>query len=416
MTKATPNYRETHFQHKDLTKISGPVNWQNLYDVILELKTNAQTVRSDLGGGQYGYLALVIDPQAYLALTNQVGFVRPVHPGPFTFPAGATRHAIDALKEEHVENLRVFNECEDVERAMRQQLIEAVHPSYTKPLRNHSTGAYRGSLFNMIEYLRNTFGRMSKADLEQFDTDTKTMTVDPSLPIDVVFSRIDELEEHARITGTPYTDNQIVQIAYNLVNKATVFGEYLRMWNRRIPGVQTWFEFKILFREAQTELRETGDLTLADAGYHQANMVDEIIDRMREIVPTTTTTDTQIDAQLSQLANAAISNANASSNTMPALVQQMQQMQTTMLQMQQQMQQGGGGGGGDARNSNNGRRAPAGPRLGQPTRPLPASSNLYCWTHGRCAHTGGDCENRAPGHKVEATQANKMEGSKWGCL
>ena len=92
---------------------------------------------------------------------------------------------------------------------------------------------------------------------------------------------------------------------------------------------------------------------------------------MREIVPTTNTTETQIDTQLSQIANAAISNANAPTSTMPQLVQQMQTMQNTMLQIQQQMQQGGGTGGGGGYNhnrNNGGGRAPTGPRPGQPTR------------------------------------------------
>ena len=166
-------------------------------------------------------------------------------------------------------------------------------------------------------------------------------------------------------------------------------------------------------RNAQKELKETGDLTISDAGYHQANMVDEIVSRVQDILPTTTTgtaTD-NIDAQIQQMANAAMANVNSTNSGMPQLVQQMQQMQTIMLQMQQQM----------ATTSPRGPRAgnprrPTGPRTGQPTCPIPASSNLYCWTHGRCSHTGQACENRAPGHKVEATQANRMGGSEWGCL
>ena len=35
----------------------------------------------------------------------------------------------------------------------------------------------------------------------------------------------------------------------------------------------------------------------------------------------------------------------------------------------------------------------------------------YCWTHGACAHDGSACKNKKPGHKDEATFANKMGGS-----
>ena len=34
----------------------------------------------------------------------------------------------------------------------------------------------------------------------------------------------------------------------------------------------------------------------------------------------------------------------------------------------------------------------------------------YCWSHGACAHSSADCNNKKSGHKDEATFANKMGG------
>ena len=115
------------------------------------------------------------------------------------------------------------------------------------------------------------------AQLQDFDKDTEEFIVDLTMPIDIIFVCIDKLREHAITDGAPYTEAQIVQIAYNLVNKATVFGEYLRTWSQTNPADQTWGNFKIAMRQAQKELGETSDLTIADAGYHQSNMVDEIV-------------------------------------------------------------------------------------------------------------------------------------------
>ena len=42
-------------------------------------------------------------------------------------------------------------------------------------------------------------------------------------------------------------------------------------------------------------------------------------------------------------------------------------------------------------------------------------TNMYCWTHGGCAHAGSTCNDKAPGHKNEATFDNKMDGSKAFC-
>ena len=104
---------------------------------------------------------------------------------------------------------------------------------------------------------------MTRTDLQQFDTETKALIVDPTMPINIVFSCIDKLEEHAVTAGTLYSEAQIVQVAYNLMNKATAFGEYLRTWNRTPEVNHTWSNFKSTMRQAQKELRETGELTVA---------------------------------------------------------------------------------------------------------------------------------------------------------
>ena len=42
-------------------------------------------------------------------------------------------------------------------------------------------------------------------------------------------------------------------------------------------------------------------------------------------------------------------------------------------------------------------------------------TNLYCWTHGGCAHDSQACNAKALGHKSDETFENKMGGSKAFC-
>ena len=39
----------------------------------------------------------------------------------------------------------------------------------------------------------------------------------------------------------------------------------------------------------------------------------------------------------------------------------------------------------------------------------------YCWTHGACNHKTGACNRKAPGHKSNATIANRLGGSNAFC-
>ena len=43
------------------------------------------------------------------------------------------------------------------------------------------------------------------------------------------------------------------------------------------------------------------------------------------------------------------------------------------------------------------------------------NTSNYCWSHGACAHSSADCNNKKRGHQDEATFKNKMGGSTRFC-
>ena len=77
------NYRTTHFQHATLDKIHGQPTLDTLLHLHRQLKINAQSVPTTLGGGQLEYLALVLPQGTYATVPNAAPFIRPVHPGAF---------------------------------------------------------------------------------------------------------------------------------------------------------------------------------------------------------------------------------------------------------------------------------------------------------------------------------------------
>ena len=79
MTISTINYRETIFEHPDLTKITGVPTYETLHLLHNKIKANAMAVHSNFGGGQHRYLGLVVIHNAYALITN-TPFVLPVHP------------------------------------------------------------------------------------------------------------------------------------------------------------------------------------------------------------------------------------------------------------------------------------------------------------------------------------------------
>ena len=99
MLSRIPSVKDTYFQHKVLTKIHGKPTYETLENVLTELKANASSVPSTLGGGQHGHLGLLLPAARYIALAHTVPWISPGNPGPFIPPATGTGPQIEAARD-----------------------------------------------------------------------------------------------------------------------------------------------------------------------------------------------------------------------------------------------------------------------------------------------------------------------------
>ena len=71
---------------------------------------NASSIQSTLGGGNHGYLGLILKPAKYQTVTGQQFNPHP-NPGALpVIPAGATQHQILSANAQHKESLRIWRE------------------------------------------------------------------------------------------------------------------------------------------------------------------------------------------------------------------------------------------------------------------------------------------------------------------
>ena len=147
------NYCESYFEFPTLTKIHGEPTSEALFLLQNEMKANALSVYSNLSDGAHGHIALVLSTNQYALLTNQP-FVTPTHPGVLSIPAGTTAAVAVEDRDRHTEELRLFREVQGVEKALKQQLIQAVEPTYLAAIRNRATNALQGTVFEILEHLQ----------------------------------------------------------------------------------------------------------------------------------------------------------------------------------------------------------------------------------------------------------------------
>ena len=81
-TYSLKDYKSTYFEYKVLHKIHGQPTVDNLLTLFRQLKRNAQCITCTLGGGQLGYLGLILPTEAYENIPNSEPFTRPTDPGP----------------------------------------------------------------------------------------------------------------------------------------------------------------------------------------------------------------------------------------------------------------------------------------------------------------------------------------------
>jgi hypothetical protein len=69
-----PNYQEIYFEFKELNKIHGEPTFEALMTLSKELKANAQSALSTLGGTCQGHLGLELSPTAHYGLISKVAY------------------------------------------------------------------------------------------------------------------------------------------------------------------------------------------------------------------------------------------------------------------------------------------------------------------------------------------------------
>ena len=86
MASSNVNYCDNHFERANLTPICGELTFKSLRKLRNEIKANARSVYSHLGGGAHVHIGLILTLAQYSLIVPTVS-VRPSHPGPLIIPS-----------------------------------------------------------------------------------------------------------------------------------------------------------------------------------------------------------------------------------------------------------------------------------------------------------------------------------------
>jgi hypothetical protein len=194
------NYRESFFQHPALTKITGDPTYTSLAKLERKCKTNAKSVRSDLGGGQQGHLGLISSAPAYARITAGAPFHCPALPAPPVTNGIAA--VIAALRQHHYDKqMSAFNKCTLIERTIVQQIGIALDDDVLADLIDDATGLLIGTVPDIMRELYDMYGTVTPQALTTAKAKLEITAYEHSRPIANLFTGITDYAHMAEASG-----------------------------------------------------------------------------------------------------------------------------------------------------------------------------------------------------------------------
>ena len=149
------------FPTPSLPKHSGKPDYSAIKDTHQLLTANAVSVECDLGGGQNGYLSLILPPKQYPCV-SRTAFVLPSNPGKTAHvPAWTAPTEEKRVLCKHTEYIRLYDEYRTFDAALKNQLLTVFDDPYMSTLKNGYTGYAKRSTMDLITHLYKKYARIS---------------------------------------------------------------------------------------------------------------------------------------------------------------------------------------------------------------------------------------------------------------
>ena len=377
------------FPFPRIPPIVGQPCYETIAELQLQLNANAASVQSNLGCGQFGHLWLTVQPAVY-ATISEVEFIPPVNPGGTPIiPDLSTGAQIASIRYTFAQDTALFQRFDNVDKALKQMLIASVDEIFIKSLRNQYVGYGNQTTKQLLSHLYTTYADITVGQLQANDAAMK-QPYDVNQPMETLFEQIESAVEYAAAANTPYTPQQVLVTALQLVFQTGIYADDCKEWKRMLPGEKTWITFKVFFAAANQEYRESHATTTANAfqAETQGSFQQDTIDAIANLA-TATASDRATVATLSKTVDTLTNELATSTQELVSALKKVTAL-TNSVEYWKAKSNTGRSGGGDRNN-----------RL----------LTHYCWTCGcKCNHNSRDCTLKADGHKSNATAENKQGG------
>jgi hypothetical protein len=224
------------FSTPSLPAIQGEPTYPQLAAILQALKANDTSIPSNTGGGTNGYLGIVVSTAVYATIAPGNPFLQPTIPPQHpTIARTSMDVATNTILRRHTEKVREWKEYNNVQRALKKELSDAIGKIYLEAHHDDNVGYENVSIHVLIQYTPIDL----RANAKSLDEDW-----DPNQPIQTLYSCIKEIQTYAQAGNQTFTGHQIVDVACTIIYKTGVYYVDCDSWLDLPTADQTWTNFQ----------------------------------------------------------------------------------------------------------------------------------------------------------------------------
>jgi hypothetical protein len=276
------------FPVKILPLINGEPDYDAINHMVQTLYGNAASLSTTLGGGAHGHIGIIMTPPLYATLTA-TPYAAPMDPGALpNIPHNASTATRELLRTEHHEERRVYDNHNNMDDALKAQVIDTIQDTYINEMRNKYTGYLGVTTRDLLDHLLDRYGKITPADIEECKR-RMIEPIDSTQPIDIFFQRIDECVQYAVDGQVGFSAEQILQTAYHAVSTSGYYNDACKEWRKKAPVDKTWTNFKSFFAAEYHDLKEQQKVNTSHNNFHGANSVMDLSTALDNLAMAATT-------------------------------------------------------------------------------------------------------------------------------
>ena len=260
MSQSEASKTTFNFPHPELTRIEGKPDFAALQILQRELFSNASSVYSPNGNTRLGHAVIVLGEAAYnqrANANNPPGVAPnafdwqplPVPPMQPVIPPAATRNQFSLAITEWELQTKNYTTYNNVEHALKQQLLAAVDSTFICSLRDNLEGYAHVTTFRLLEHLTTTYGVLDEIQLRKNMT-TLALPWEPAESLEPLWQRCLDCQQVAAAGNDPITEATLLRTMLGVLQNTGFFELDLDAWNEKPLADKTWPNFKEFFTRA----------------------------------------------------------------------------------------------------------------------------------------------------------------------